>query len=371
MKKRKMVFVFLLMVVVSVLISSCNRVTLKVFLPTEYISLDLVKSFEKEYGVKVNVITFESNELAIPMIENGSYDVVIPSDYAIEELASKNLFDEIDWSLIDTKKSELSTNLLTAVNKLNEGDNGFDLLKYSVPYFFGNIGILYDTTKTISYSSNSKTAKEVLELEGWNALSYSSPSSKVSIYDSTRDMYMIALKKLYADNPQNLSVNNPTVEDINNATTWLKGLSNNPNVNIITDEILDDMAVSNKTKYAYSIAYSGDAIYLMDGNENLDYYVPESGTNVFIDAMCVPKNAANKDLAYKFINFFLDKDNQYSNSSECGYTSVVQSVIEDIIKDEVYKESSYNIIVKNNDEVYRYNEELKNIMDNEWIKIKG
>ncbi|MGB0175512.1 MAG: hypothetical protein ACPF9F_04330, partial [Acholeplasmataceae bacterium] len=129
---KKVVLVLMLAVALTAL-ASCDggKTTLKVFMPTEYIDEDLVAAFEDEFDVNVDIIAFDSNEVAIPQVEVNSYDVVIPSDYAIEELASKGLLEDIVWEdITEMSQSDLDTSLISLINSID----GFNILNYAVPY---------------------------------------------------------------------------------------------------------------------------------------------------------------------------------------------------------------------------------------------
>lgn len=337
------------------LLASCgSQTTLKVFMPTEYIDEDLVAAFEDEFGVNVDIIAFESNEVAVPQVEVNSYDVVIPSDYAIEELVSKDLLEMIDWSLI-TEMSQ--TDVDPALKALIDSIDGFNILTYAVPYFWGNVGMLYDSTKV---------SETTLMSEGWDALN--TVDDDVMFYDSSRDMVMVALKALYGGT---VDINNPTAEQLTAAENWLIGSDRTSNVVYASDEIFDDMLIQGDTSYAIAVSYSGDAVYLMSENEDLGYYVPESGSNVWLDAMVVPKNSENKELAYEFINYFVSQDVMYANSDYVGYTAPRLDVAEMIIADEYYPESSYRMVVNTNDSVFRYSEANKLAVAELWARVRA
>ena len=215
------------------------------------------------------------------------YDLVIPSDYAIEQLADENLIQKIDWTKITSfnLETDLAIGLSTILNRVkNDVDHGFDLLEYSVPYFWGNVGILYNT----------ETVDEG-DLNGWDTLHLSN-QYKIAYYNSARDSFMPALKAVEAT-----TINNPTTEEFNEAVAWLsEGLT--PSVSVITDEIFD--AMLDPARYDIAVAYSGDANYLMSENDKLGFYVPEEGTNIWMDGFVVPVGA-NETLSYQFMNFML------------------------------------------------------------------
>ncbi len=345
---------FALLFVFVVLVSACSpRPVLKVYMPGDYINRDLVKAFEKEYQVRVRVITFESNEIAVTQIQTNSYDLVIPSDYAIEELVSKDLLLPMDYTRFTSFKTEdFDLGMLGLLDELK--DEGFDLLTYAVPYFWGNVGLLYDTARvSLSY----------LENQGWNALK--DHSRDILIYDSSRDSFMIALNALFGDT---VSVNQPTDQELAQAETWLME-AKGPKTRFLTDEIFDDML--HPAKHEIAVAYSGDANYLMSLNDQLGYFVPESGTNVFVDAFAIPKSVVEIDLAYQFIDYFLSYDVALENAIEIGYTSPLIAVINAIIEDEEYDPSSYLILVRPSDEMFRYNTALKRKIEEAWLRVRA
>jgi len=345
------VFIFL------VVLASCEaKTTLKVFMPGEYIDASLVKAFEDEFNVRVEIITFDSNETALPQVKVNSYDIVIPSDYAIEELALGGFLETIDWTKLDSiTKSDLDPALSALISDMSSEMNGFDLLSVSVPYFWGNVGLLYDTTKV--------TETELVN-SGWNILN--SIDQNVMFYDSSRDMVMIALKALYSGV---VDVNNPTNEQLIAAENWLIGSDRTSRVSYASDEIFDDML--DPAKYAIAVSYSGDAVYLMSENESLGYYVPTQGTNVWVDGMVIPKNSTQKDLAYAFINFISSSEVMYLNSEYIGYTAPRLDVANLILTNEVYDASSYRVVVNSNDSIFRYNETNKQAVASLWAKVRS
>ncbi|TVP84542.1 MAG: extracellular solute-binding protein [Acholeplasmataceae bacterium] len=350
--------VLLLFVLASLVfgLAACNRTRLKVYMPGEYIDSTLVRAFEKEYGVRVDIITFDSNESAIPQIKANVYDVIVPSDYAIEELVSEGLLEEIDWELITNLNvaEDLDPALLSILTGLKEQAGGFDLLKYGVPYFWGNVGILYNT-ETVALS--------FLEEQGWNALRHH--EYDVMFYDSSRDSFMIALMDLYGGD---VDINNPTQAQLNAAEAWLIA-AKGPNTQFLTDEVLDDML--HPARHDMAVVYSGDAVYLMYENDQLGYYVPDSGTNVWVDAFVVPLNSSQRELAYAFINFMVSFDAMLDNTFEIAYTSPRADVIAEVIADGEYDIESYVIIIRENDQLFRYNTALKQQIEQAWARVRA
>ena len=356
---KKIVLLIVLSLTLSVLASCEASNSIKLFMPTEYIDESLLDAFEEEYGVEVELIVFDSNEVAIPQIEDQSnaYDLVIPSDYAIEELVEKDLLDSIDWDRIDMTKDLLDPSITALWPDCGCDPADFNILNYSVPYFFGNVGILYDSMRV---------SLEQLESLGWDALN--DIDDEVMFYDSTRDMIMVALKALYGGA---VDINNPTDAQLQAAEAWLADSTRVSNVTYASDEIFDAMLVSGSTQYAMAVSYSGDAVYLMSENEDLEYYVPTNGSNVWLDGFVIPKNAQNKDAAYDFINFMTSFDNMLLNTEYVGYTAPRIDVINSVIESETYPESSYRMTVRTNDSIFRYNTELKVKMAELWARVRA
>lgn len=352
---KKGLFLVLLFALIFGLASCDQGETLRLYNWGEYIDDALVEAFEEETGIRVKQIAFDSNEVAITQIKGGNqYDLVIPSDYAIEQLALDELIVEINWSKVTTfnKDTDVADGLKSILDDVkNDVDDSFDLLKYSVPYFWGNVGILYNT-ETVNAA----------DLDGWDTLLLSD-TYNIAFYNSSRDAFMPALKATQAS-----TINHPTTAEFNAAVNWLSnGLT--ADVSVITDEIFD--AMLDPARYDIAVSYSGDANYLMSENDKLDFYVPEEGTNVWVDGFVIPVGA-NEDLSYAFINFMMDYDQAKQNTEYVGYSTPRKDVFEEMIAPGgsfADYQSSYDVRINDNDEVYRYNEDLKQQMDAKWQEI--
>ena len=262
----------------------------------EYTGENIIRDFEEETGATVVQESFDSNEqMYIKVANQEPYDVLVPSDYMIERLIEEDLLQKLDKSK------------LTCMDKLADAVKGLPYdpkNEYSVPYFWGTVGIVYDKTKV-----------EVrdLEAEGFGIFLDEKYKGEVYLYDSERDSFMMALKAL------GYSMNTTNEKEIQDAYNWLVQCVETMDAEIVTDEIIDNMAQGRK---ALGIMYSGDATYVMEENENMGYYMPETGTNLWSDAMVIPKNAKNPELAHAFINYASDYEGAYDNSSYCLlYTS--------------------------------------------------
>lgn len=342
-------------------LSSCNASlanSFKIFNCGEYIDEELLDAFEEEYDCKISYVTFDSNEAAITKMKSEPFDLVIPSDYAIEQLKIENMIKPIDWSKIEGfTKEDLAEPVLQIVDQLANEENGWNLLDYAVPYFFGKVGICYDAN----------IVEEEDIIEGWEILHNPKYRNKVAFYDSSRDGFMPALKQL------GYSMNSSDSEELEQAFNWIKEIRKQTNCAFKTDELLSEMPDG---KYAISLMYSGDAIYsMMEEKDSVDlqFYVPDTGTNVFIDGMVIPTTARHEDLSYKFMSFMLEYENAKANSIYVGYTSPVASVYNDLVLDGEdfadYKDY-YQVTVSTKDEIYRYNPDTKVIMNDYWVKLK-
>jgi len=269
-----------------------------VYLPGEYINQDIIDQFEYEYRIQVIMDNFGSNEEMYTKLLSGvSYDVIIPSDYMIERLINEEMLQPIDKNTV-TNLSYLYEGVL---NKNYDMDN-----TYSVPYFWGNVGIVYDETVV---------DEEDVVSQGWEVLRNPKYSGILYMYDSARDSFMVALKAL------GYSMNTDDEEELNDAYEWLIEQNETMEVAYATDEIIDGLAYATEGKYLGYI-YSGDAAYILSENENARFYAPPEGTNYFVDAMVIPKNAKNVENANTFINYIIDYDSQYDNSTYVGYCTV-------------------------------------------------
>lgn len=321
--------------------------TLHIYNWGEYTGENIIGDFEEETGATVVQENFDSNEQMYIKVANGEpYDILVPSDYMIERLIQEDLLQKLDKS-----KLTCMDKLADAVKGLPYDPNN----DYSVPYFWGTAGIVYDKTKV--------DIKD-LEKEGFGIFLDQKYKGDVYLYDSERDSFMMALKAL------GYSMNTTDEKEIEEAYNWLVQCVETMDTEIVTDEIIDNMAQGRK---ALGIMYSGDATYVMEENENMGYYMPETGTNLWSDAMVIPKNAKNPELAHAFINYASDYEGAYDNSSYVGYTSANQEVMDDIYGEGGDYEGIEAYIPRvdhPNDEVFVYNEDTKKIMGDLWSRVK-
>lgn len=321
--------------------------TLYVYNWGEYTGENIIQDFEEKTGAKVVMENFDSNEQMYIKVANGeAYDILVPSDYMIQRLIQEDYLQKLDHDKLDCMDK-----LADAVKGLPyDPENA-----YSVPYFWGTVGIVYDTTKV---------SEEDLENEGFNIFLDEKYKGDIYLYDSERDSFMMALKAL------GYSMNTDDEGELQAAYDWLVRCVQTMEPEIVTDEIIDNMAQSRK---ALGLIYSGDAAYVMSENEDMGFYLPESGTNLWSDAMVIPANAKNPDLAHEFINHVCAYEGAYDNSSYVGYTSANQEVIDELSGEGGDYEGINAYLPRTdnaNDEVFVFNDETRKIISNLWSKVK-
>lgn len=321
--------------------------TLYIYNWGEYTGENIIADFEEETGASIVMDNFDSNEqMYIKVANQEVYDLLVPSDYMIQRLIEEDLLQKLDKSKLDCMDK-----LSDAVKGLPY-DPGND---YSVPYFWGTVGIVYDKTKVDI---------EDLEREGYNIFLDEKYKGDVYLYDSERDSFMMALKAL------GYSMNTEDEQELQEAYEWLVQCVQTMDTEIVTDEIIDNMAQGRK---ALGLIYSGDATYVMAENENMGFFMPEGGTNLWSDAMVIPKNAQNPELAHAFINYASDYDGAYDNSSYVGYTSANEEVMNDLAGEGGDFEGINAYIPRTgnpNDEVFVYNADTKKIISDLWSRVK-
>ena len=325
-----------------------GQTVLSIYNAGEYIDEELVSAFEAEYGVRVNYSTFASNEEMYTKLLGGTvYDIIVPSDYMIEKLIEDKLIQKIDKSKV-TVYDDLYDGLIT------DYDPG---LEYSVPYFWGNVGIVYDETKIDS--------KDV-EAEGWAVLKNPKYKGLIYMYDSERDSFMMALKAL------GYSMNTTGEKELEEAYKWLEEIGDTMDPAYVTDEAIDGLITASDGKYM-GMMYSGDAAYILSENENMRYFAPEEGTNMWTDAMVIHAKSEAVDLAYEFINFILSYDNAYANSSYVGYASPVGDVLTDLSTgdgDYAGNEAYLPRTGNPKDEVFHNNDDVRKVISEYWTRVK-
>ena len=325
----------------------CN--VINVYNAGEYIGEDVVENFEIMYNAKVNYDTFESNEMLYTKLLGGNnYDVLVPSDYMIEQLMDEKMLQKIN--------QEQMTNIENLDPDVVEMQKAFDPeLEYSVPYFWGSVGIVYNRTEV---------DEDLVKEQGWEILRNTDYAGRILFYDSQRDAFMIAFKAL------GYSMNTDNSKEIQEAYEWLRQMNATMEPQYVTDEVLDAM-VNNEASIA--VMYSGDAAYAIYENMDLAYLEPDTGTNIWVDAMVIPANSTCPGLANEFINYCISDDVQFENSEYVGYTSVNTAVVEELAGEDgdFFENEAYTPRTGyEKDEVFHYNEELKRQLSDLYTKVK-
>lgn len=322
--------------------------TLHVYNWGEYTGENIISGFEELTGAKVIMDNFDSNEQMYIKVANGdAYDVLVPSDYMIQRMMQEKMLQKLEP---ETRKECLGE-LVDAIKGLPYDSKN----EYSIPYFWGTVGIVYDKRKV---------SEEDLEKDGWDIFLDQKFKGDIYLYDSERDSFMMALKAL------GYSMNTTSQDELNAAYNWLIQCVQTMDPEIVTDEIIDNMAQARK---ALGVIYSGDAAYVMSENENMGFYMPKSGTNLWSDAMVIPKNAKNPKLANEFIRYITSYDAAMDNSSYVGYTSPNKEVMEELGG----KGGDYDGINAytpragyDKDEVFQYDETTRKIIADLWSRVK-
>ena len=325
----------------------CN--VINVYNAGEYIGDGVLSTFEKMYNAKVNYDLFESNEIMYTKLLGGSsYDVLVPSDYMIERLLQEDMLQPLDKEAL-TNLDQLNPDVV-AMQKTYDPE-----LKYSVPYFWGSVGLVYNKNNVDSAD---------IEKQGWDILKDSKYEGRVFMYDSQRDAFMVAFKAL------GYSMNTEDDTEIQNAYEWLKEMDANVHPSYVTDEVIDAMANGEKD---IAVVYSGDAAYILSENEDMAWIEPYQGTNTWSDSMVIPKNSSCPGLANAFINYITDYDAAYKNSETVGYTSPNTKVAEELASEDgdYYENPAYSPRTNyDKDEVFHYSGVLKQKLSDLWNKVK-
>lgn len=285
MKLRKFAIPALLSCAVSaILLSGCasgsqpdsNAGSLYIYNWAEYIDPEVLAMFEEETGIQVSYDEFETNEIMYPVIEAGaiSYDLVCPSDYMIQKMIENGLLSEINYDNIPNY-ANMDEAQLASVREFDPEN------KYSVPYCWGTVGILYNTTMVEEAP------------DSWSILWDERYKDSILMQDSVRDAFGVTLKYL------GYSLNSTDEAELEEAKQLL--IDQRPLVQAyVIDQVRDKMIGG---EAALGVIYSGEVLYCQESNEDLAYVVPKEGSNVWLDCWVIPKNAQNKENAEKFIDF--------------------------------------------------------------------
>lgn len=267
----------------------------------DYIDPDALAMFTEETGIEVNYMNFTTNEDMMVQVRTNpsAFDVIFPSDYVIERLVAEDLLLELDMSAIPNSQGVLDW----LQNPSYDPDH-----KYSVPYMWGTVGILYDTTRVVG------------PIESWSILFEDTYKGEVFMLDSIRDSLGLALKYL------GYSMNTREPLELNAAKELLVKQKQDGIVKAYqVDETKDKMVAG---EGILGVVWSGDAQYAINLNENLAYVIPQEGSNIWVDGMVVPKAAKNPENAYALIDFLSRPDVAKMNQDYIQYSTPIQGAVE-------------------------------------------
>ena len=311
----------------------------------ENIDDETVKEFEKEYGIKVNIETFDDMEAMYQKVKGGGvkYDVVLVSDAFMPRMINNNLIQELNKDNIPN------------ISQMDEEYLNLDIdpgNKYSVPYMFGTVGLIY----------NKDVIKE--KVDSWDILWNEKYKNQIFMFDTYRDTLGVALKKL------GYSLNSTNEKEIKEAEELLL------NQRKLVDPIY---GVDNGTvmipagESDINMIWSGEGLNLQDEYPNLEYVVPKEGANFWIDSLCIPSNATNVEGAEKFINFVSDKESALRIADEIGYTTPNKEARLEQPEEVRNNPNAYMIKeIMDRCEIYvDLPKDVKRLYDDAWVNIKS
>ena len=318
--------------------------TLTVFNWYDYIDPAFIELFEEETGITVKYVNFTTNEEMYTKLEAGAgtYDVIFPSEYMIERMIAHDMLEELDLSAMP--------NFANVMDRLK--DPSYDPgNRFSVPYMWGTLGYLYNTEMVDE------------ELTSWSALFDEKYAGNVIMMNSIRDTVGLALKYL------GYSLNTRDAGELDAAKELLiQQKQSKIECGYLLDETKDKMVGG---EAAIGVVYSGDAQYAIEQNENLVYVIPEEGSNIWVDGMCIPKGSKNVEAAQLFIDFMCRDDIAAMNFEYIYYCSPIQSVVDGLDEEE----AAMNTINPTEEETARcefFNdvEDCMDLYESVWMEIR-
>ena len=313
----------------------------------EYIDQEVLTMFEEETGIDIVYEEFETNEILYPKISSGAiaYDVICPSDYMIQRMIENDLLSEINFDNIP--------NIKNIGEQYMEQSKQFDPEnKYSVPYCWGTVGILYNKTMVDE------------PVDSWSILWNPKYKDSILMQDSVRDAFGVTLKYL------GYSLNSIDLDELTEAKNLL--IEQKPLVQAYVIDQVRDKMIGNEA--ALGVIYSGEAIYTQKENPNLEYVIPKEGSNIWIDSWVIPKNAEHKENAEKFINFLCRPDIALMNFEYITYSTPNEAARE-LIEDESIRNSEIafpDLSKYDNLETFQYlGTEADQVYGDLWNKVKS
>lgn len=330
-------------------------ITINVYNWGEYISTgdDVLMNVNEEFynrtGIRVNYTTFDTNEALYTKLKSGgvSYDVIIPSDYMIAKMIGEDMLEELNFDNIPnfSKIDDRFKN-----NCEYDPEN-----KYSVPYTWGQVGILYNSEYVTK------------PVDSWEILWDTDYSKSILMFDNQRDAFGIAQKLL------GYSFNSTDENEFKAAADKLKE-QKSVKPTYVMDQIFDKLASEDAYIAPY---YSGDFLTIHDLNDKIQMSIPKEGTNLFVDAMCIPKGCSNKEAAEAYINFMCETDVALDNICYISYSSPQKEAAE-LHKQYLIEEygtwavdAIYPEDISNCETFQELPEDINRLMDDLWVEVKS
>ena len=320
----------------------------------EYIStgadegtLDVNGEFEKLTGIKVNYTNYATNEELYAKLKGGgtTYDVIIPSDYMISKMIKEELIQPLNMDNIPNYKYIMDNYRNLAYDPENA---------YSVPYTWGTVGIIYNAEQI-------DVPKEEID---WDILWDEKYKDQILMFDNPRDAFAVSELLLgYSLNTENPSELKAAAEKLKEQKDVVQAY--------VMDEVFDKMAAGEALLAPY---YAGDALTILEDNEDLDFVVPKSGTNLFVDAMCIPSSAKQKEAAEMYINFMCEPDIAFANIDYICYStphSGAYEMLDDEVKESHVSYPDSQFIAYKTTVFVNLSDEANDLMKDLWTEMKS
>ena len=344
-KNLKVLVIMSLVLIIGIISTGCGdkRPVINVYNWGDYIDPSVIKDFQEEFNVKVNYNTFTTNEDMYVSIKKGgtSYDVAFPSDYMIERMIHEDMLEKINKDNVPNLNNIEDRFLDLEFDPHND---------YSVPYMWGTVGIIYNKTMVDDV------------VDSWDILWNEKYDGQILMLDSQRDSMAIALKKL------GYSMNSRGEKELEKAKEEL--IKQKPLVYAYVGDEVKDLMVGKEA--AIAVVWSGDAVAMIRNNSDLEYVIPKEGTNLWFDNMVIPKNAKNKEMAEKFINFMQRPEIAAKNTDYVGYSTANYKAKELLPKDITNSKVAYPIDKEiENTEIFKDPKDIIKLYDDIWLEIKA
>ena len=307
-------------------------------------SIDVLSAFEELTGINVNYTTYDTNESMYAKLKSGGadYDVIFPSDYMIGKMVQEGMLEKLDFSNIPN---------MAKIGDSYKGRSYDPKDEYCVPYTWGVVGIVYNTTMVTG------------TVDSWQALWDEQYKGNILMFNNSRDAFAIAARL------KGMSMNPQTVEEVEATAKALKEQKNLVQAYVM-DEIFDKMEGGEAALAPY---YAGDAITMIAENPDLAFVIPKEGTNYFVDAMCIPTGSKNKEAAEMFIKYMCETDVGAANCDFIGYSTPITEVWEQLDDELKYSPIAYpsEEVLANTETFEVLSDEINEAITEQWSHMKS